>query len=71
MKIFAIRDESAACQIDLAYLLYYERQKTFYIEMPKERTRVGGSAARLFFRKAGRVYDKCVLEQTRKDDRWR
>mgnify|MGYP002508089029 CR=1 FL=1 len=38
MKIFAIRDESAARQIDLAYLLYYGRQKTFYIEVPKERT---------------------------------
>ncbi len=37
MKIFAIRDESAARQIDLAYLLYYERQKTFYIEVPRER----------------------------------
>lgn len=38
MKIFAIRDESASHQVDLAYLLYYERQKTFYIEVPKERT---------------------------------
>ena len=38
MKIFAIRDESAARQIDLAYLLYYERQKTFYIEVPRERS---------------------------------
>lgn len=38
MKIFAIRDESASRQVDLAYLLYYERQKTFYIEVPKERT---------------------------------
>lgn len=38
MKIFAIRDESASRQIDLAYLLYFERQKTFYIEVPKERT---------------------------------
>lgn len=38
MKIFAIRDESAAEQINLAYLLYYERQKTFYIEVPRERS---------------------------------
>lgn len=38
MKIFAIRDEAASRQVDLAYLLYYERQKTFYIEVPKERS---------------------------------
>ena len=35
MKIFAIRDESAADQIDLAYLLYYEMEKRFYIELPE------------------------------------
>ncbi|MBQ3500747.1 MAG: helix-turn-helix domain-containing protein [Oscillospiraceae bacterium] len=34
MKIFAIRDESAAEQTDLAYLLYYEVEKRFYIELP-------------------------------------
>lgn len=34
MKIFAIRDESAASQTDLAYLLYYETEKRFYIELP-------------------------------------
>ena len=35
MKIFAIRDESAIHQIDLAYLLYYELEKRFYIELPE------------------------------------
>lgn len=36
MKIFAIRDESAIVQVDLAYLLYYELEKRFYIELPEE-----------------------------------
>ena len=31
MKIFAIRDESASEQKDLAYLFYYEHEKKFYI----------------------------------------
>lgn len=35
MKIFSIRDESAANQVDLAYLLYYELEKRFYIELPE------------------------------------
>ena len=35
MKIFAIRDEFALNQIDLAYLLYYEVEKRFYIELPE------------------------------------
>ena len=35
MKIFAIRDESAENQVDLAYLLYYEMEKRFYIELPE------------------------------------
>lgn len=35
MKIFAIRDESAAIQKDLAYLLYYQLEKRFYIELPE------------------------------------
>ena len=39
MKIFAIRDESAADQIDLAYLLYYEMEKRFYIELPENADR--------------------------------
>ena len=36
MKIFAIRDESASEQKDLAYLLYYAKDKRFYIELPKD-----------------------------------
>lgn len=36
MKIFAIRDESAILQTDLAYLLYYELEKRFYIELPAD-----------------------------------
>lgn len=36
MKIFAIRDESAQVQTDLAYLLYYEQEKRFYIELPED-----------------------------------
>lgn len=35
MKIFAIRDESARIQKDLAYLFYYEIEKKFYIELPQ------------------------------------
>ena len=35
MKIFAIRDESAQEQKNLAYLLYYEQEKHFYIELPE------------------------------------
>lgn len=35
MKIFAIRDESAMEQKDLAYLFYYEAEKRFYIELPE------------------------------------
>lgn len=38
MKIFAIRDKFDFRQADLAYLLYFERQKTFYIEVPEGRT---------------------------------
>lgn len=34
MKIFAIRDESAEVQKDLAYLFYYETERKFYIELP-------------------------------------
>lgn len=34
MKIYAIRDESAEIQKDLAYLFYYETEKRFYIELP-------------------------------------
>lgn len=35
MKIFAIRDESAEIQKNLAYLIYYEAEKRFYIELPE------------------------------------
>lgn len=36
MKIFAIRDEYDDTNKDLAYLLYYERSKCFYIELPDD-----------------------------------
>ncbi len=36
MRIFAIRDESALDQKDLGYLLYYETEKRFYIELPDD-----------------------------------
>lgn len=36
MRIFAIRDETAAQPADLAYLLYYELEKRFYIELPDD-----------------------------------
>lgn len=35
MKIYAIRDESMHPQRDLAYLVYYERARQFYIELPE------------------------------------
>lgn len=35
MKIFAIRDESADNQVDLAYLFYYKLEKQFHIELPE------------------------------------
>ena len=40
MKIFAIRDESAQEQKNLAYLLYYEQEKRFYIELPENAHRM-------------------------------
>ena len=36
MRIFSIRDDSMETQKDLAYLLYYEREKRFYIELPED-----------------------------------
>lgn len=36
MKIFAIRDESEKENKNLAYLLYYEVEKRFYIELPEQ-----------------------------------
>jgi hypothetical protein len=35
MKIFAIRDETDKEQKDFAYLLYYEKEKHFFIELPE------------------------------------
>ena len=35
MKIYAVRDETAEVQKDLAYLFYYEIEKQFYIELPE------------------------------------
>lgn len=35
MKIFAIRDETDNARKDLTYLLYYETDKRFYIELPE------------------------------------
>lgn len=35
MKIFAIRDKKTNPNKDLAYLLYYEKEKRFYIELPE------------------------------------
>lgn len=36
MKIFAVRDELDENRKDLAYLLYYEQEKAFYIELPEK-----------------------------------
>lgn len=36
MKIFAIRDETDISLRDLAYLIYYEKEKRFYIELPDD-----------------------------------
>ena len=36
MKIFAIRSESMRKAKNLAYLIYYETEKTFYIELPDD-----------------------------------
>jgi hypothetical protein len=36
MKIFAIRDETDEKRKNLAYLLYYEQEKRFYIELPDD-----------------------------------
>ena len=36
MKIFAIRDETDVAGKNLAYLLYYETAKQFYIELPDD-----------------------------------
>lgn len=36
MRVFAIKDELDKTEKDLAYLLYYEKEKRFYIELPEE-----------------------------------
>lgn len=36
MRIFAIRDEEDLSRKNLAYLIYYEREKRFYIELPDD-----------------------------------
>lgn len=36
MRIFAIRDDSTAKDVVLGYLIYYERPKAFYIELPED-----------------------------------
>ncbi|MBQ8996247.1 MAG: helix-turn-helix domain-containing protein [Oscillospiraceae bacterium] len=36
MRIFAIRDANDRSERDLAYLLYYEGDKRFYIELPED-----------------------------------
>lgn len=36
MKVFAIRDEEGIARKDLAYLIYYEADKRFYIELPDD-----------------------------------
>lgn len=36
MRVFAIRDEDEQAQKDLAYLLYYEMEKLFFIELPDD-----------------------------------
>lgn len=36
MRIFAIKSESDKNKKDLAYLLYYEKEKRFYIELPED-----------------------------------
>jgi hypothetical protein len=36
MKVFAIRDEEDTARKNLGYVLYYEREKQFYIELPDD-----------------------------------
>ncbi|MBQ8062943.1 MAG: helix-turn-helix domain-containing protein [Clostridia bacterium] len=36
MRVFAIRDGEAEVLKDLAYLIYYEKAKKFYIELPED-----------------------------------
>ena len=36
MRVFAIRDETLSPDVALGYLIYYERAKAFYIELPED-----------------------------------
>ena len=36
MRIFAIKSEADISKKELAYLLYYEKERRFYIELPEE-----------------------------------
>lgn len=36
MRIFAIKSEADISKKELAYLLYYEKERSFYIELPEE-----------------------------------
>lgn len=36
MRVFAIRDEHDTAATDLAYLIYYEHERRFYIELPDD-----------------------------------
>lgn len=36
MRVFAIRDEHDTSAADIAYLIYYEHEKRFYIELPDD-----------------------------------
>ena len=36
MRIFAIKDDELSCAKAVAYLLYYEQSKAFYIELPDD-----------------------------------
>lgn len=36
MKIFAIRNEEDENRKDLGYLIYYEKPRRFYIELPDD-----------------------------------
>ena len=39
MRIFAIRDENLSPETTLGWLIYYERAKAFYIELPEDAQR--------------------------------
>ena len=65
MKIFAVKDEEDFSRKALAYLLYYERPKQFYIELPYDAELLSSHGVFALFSKA--VYatitdgNTCVL----------